>query len=272
MDNLDDLGFEPSPRTHKKMFYVTSPEKFDGSSGRTYILGEDKLKRRVQELDKNNISKYAKVPQFRNIGLTPPKSACRRPKTSPSTNNADTVESTELPVADAANTSTDDPKPRSRGVYVPVVDPYMMGSTDYAEAIKFLAQVVCGQKMEDGSICGSTLHDLRVPNRGSGGELCFKCCCSKCGKEFRWGKDVTPPRGKDGKFVSERKGRFCSPGDRLMYSVRTYCIDVLSYMHCIVVSTYCRICWQDVACMKNMRDERMQPASLYTLKANSAKV
>ena len=47
------------------------------------------------------------------------------------------------------NTTTPDeshPKLRSHGVYVSVLDPYMMGSTDYAEAMEVVDQVVCDKE------------------------------------------------------------------------------------------------------------------------------
>ena len=219
MDNLDDIGFEASAKTTDKKFWVTSPEKFDGSSGRMYCLGSDRFKNRVQELDKNNIVKCEKVTAFKGIGYTPPKHFHRSDRDDQSVNPSTDV------VAD--NTSTDvsavapAPKPKSRGVYVPVVDPFMMGSTDYSEAMKFVESVVCGNKLDDGTACAGRLHDLRIPNSGTGGALCFKCFCTSCGKEFQWGPDITPPRGPDGKFLppTSNSSRFCSAGDRLLYSV-----------------------------------------------------
>ena len=105
-----------------------------------------------------------------------------------------------LTVNASSETSKPKPKPKSRGVYVPVVDHYMLGSTDAADAMSFMEHVACAYPTADGTICGGRLHDIRMPNAGTGGEFCFKIFCRKCGKEHTWGRSMAPERGKNGRF------------------------------------------------------------------------
>ena len=129
---------------------------------------------RVAELDKGHIVKCSPVKSFRNIGLTPPKSSTRR-ALEPALQEA---KSGDVTAPSESASSIDTP----RGIYEPMLDPYMLGSTDYAEALEFIQHVVCGSQQEDGSVCGGALQDLRVPRRGTGGALNFKVFCNSCSK------------------------------------------------------------------------------------------
>lgn len=155
-ENLDALGFIPSTksRAHSRGYclYAHSPSK-DGRQGRVYMLGSDRLKLRVAQIDQNQVSKCGLVSPFRKIGYTPPKSLSRRNK------SVRRKLENQLKAKPATDTSaptpsvTKDPQPHSRGVYVPMIDPYMIGSTDLAEVTEFVEQVVCGKKLSDGSVC-----------------------------------------------------------------------------------------------------------------------
>ena len=186
--NLDDLGFEVHEKTTSKSFLVHSPCKQDGSAGRTYVLGSDRLRRRVTELDKDHgVAKCTPVAPYRGIGLSPPKKRSRR-ALEPALQEVqlyNVVDSTEasssftqvynaVTSAQAASsltqiynavapTEVSSSVKQSRGAYVPMLDPYMLGSTDYAEAMEFLQHVVCGKRQADGSVCGGVLQDLHIP-------------------------------------------------------------------------------------------------------------
>ena len=218
--NLDSLGFEASAKSNKKTLYVHSPAKIDGSDGRVYVLGSDRLRRRVQQLSKSD--EYGIVSPFRKIGLTPPKNPTRR-----TLELYDTAEELQqVLLYDAADASSKSsfaiiekpPKPKSRTVYVPMLDPYMLGSTDYSEALEFLQHIVCGREDERGRVCGGRLTDLRIPCGGTGGAFCFKVFCNSCGEEHRWGADFTPKRNKFGRFETT-PSTYCNIGDRRLYSV-----------------------------------------------------
>ena len=75
--DLDTIGFEVSSKINELNLFVHSPCKIDGSNGRAYVLGSDRLRARVAELDPNKMSNYTSISPFKKIGLTPPKS-CRR--------------------------------------------------------------------------------------------------------------------------------------------------------------------------------------------------
>ena len=97
-----------------------------------------------------------------------------------------------------------------------------MGSTDYAEAMEFVDQIVCGKEQVDGRVCGGRLDGIRMPNSGTGGALCFKVLCTRCGEECKWGADLRPTRDVKGRFTKQISGTSCSIGERILYSVRHY--------------------------------------------------
>ena len=238
-ENLDALGFIPSTksRVHSRghLLFAHSPTK-NGRQGRLYILGSDRLKLRVDQLDQNKVSKCGLVSPFRKIGYTPPKSLSRQnnPVRRKLENEMEKMTTTDTS-APAPTSVTKDPKPHSRGVYVPMIDPYMIGSTDLAEVMEFVEQIVCGKKLSDGSVCAGHLHDLRIPKGGTGGALRFKLFCNKCGKEYRWGESLTPTRGKDGRFTKRNEKEFCSMGERLMYSVCMLDSDIYHTYTCVLI-------------------------------------
>ena len=122
----------------------------------------------------------------------------------------------------ATNPDKSRPKPRSRGVYVSVLDPYMIGSTDYAETMEIVDQVciVCGKEQVDDRVCGGRLDGIRMSNSGTGGALRFKVLCTRCGEECKWGADLRPTRDAKGRFTKKISGTYCSIGERILYSVR----------------------------------------------------
>ena len=228
--NLDALGFEPSFKSNQVTLLVHSPAKIDGSDGRTYVLGSDRLRARVEELDPHKkTTKYASVVPFRKIGLTPPKHARRRldleivrvdvDVDTDTTRRVDTDTGVLLSNSVPAPVVQPKPKAKAHGVYVPVLDPYMLGSTDYSEVLTFIEHVVCGYRREDGTICCGHLHDIRIPCSGSGGALNFKVFCDTCGKEHVWGPDLTPQRNDKGRFTKQPQTTYCNVGERRLYSV-----------------------------------------------------
>ena len=218
--DLDTLGFEPSSKSNGCSLLVHSPCKIDGSNGRVYVLGSDRLRARVAELDPDNTSNYAPKTSFKNIGLSPPKNSRRRLEVADDHDQCvmlyDVTNSS--PVLAAAATQSK-PKPKAHGVYVPVLDPYMLGSTDYSEILAFIENLACGYRREDGQVCSGRVHDIRTPCSGTGGALNFKVFCDTCGKEHVCGPDLTPKRNSKGKFTKTPKTMYCNVGERRLYSV-----------------------------------------------------
>ena len=232
--DLDALGFEPALKSNGYNLFVHSPCKIDGSNGRVYVLGSDRLRARVAEIDPDNTSNYARKTSFKSIGLSPPKKARRRLNMSMCLDEevADDQCVMLYDVTNASSVHTADttqikPKAKAHGVYVPVLDPYMLGSTDYSEALAFIEHVVCGYHDEDGKVCCGRLHDIRIPCSGTGGALCFKAFCTTCGREHVWGPDLTPKRNNKGKFTKAPKTTYCNVGERRLYSV-----SELHFMFC----------------------------------------
>ena len=77
--------------------------------------------------------------------MTPPKHSTRRelaPELEKVLLYDVAASSTEIAVL-SAETTKPTPKPHTHGVYVPMMDPYMLGSTDYSEALEFIDHIVC---------------------------------------------------------------------------------------------------------------------------------
>ena len=144
-ENLDALGFT-TPNTKSRaqsrghLLFTHSPPKND-RPGRVYQLESDRLKSRVEQIDQNRVGKYGVVSSFRKIAYTPPKSLSRQIKSVRREIESE-LEATEPATTTPAPSVVKDPRPRSRGVYVSMIDPYMIGSTDLVEAMEFIQQVV----------------------------------------------------------------------------------------------------------------------------------